>query len=195
MKYCIYVFLILTLSCKGQKKVFENQLKKCVLGKINSKNVYKKDPSVEIDIYSILRQTEKSLKTKGYLKNYKSKKEYFELVDKITNGNVVLLKKLNNDISEVRENNNYNGVYIGNIVLQSCPHFIGEKTKDSTLSIKKQIKTLDKLYAFDPYDPDNIKEVIASVSDEDFKNVIYRVPVYVIISEYISYKLRKSGVK
>lgn len=193
MKYYIYVFLIFTLSCNGQKKTLESQLKECVQGNINSKNIYKIDSSVEIDIYSIMTQTEKRLKTEGYLKNYKSKKEYLELVDKITNGNVNLLKNLYSDISKIREDNNYNGEYIGNIVLQSCPHFIGEKSKDSTLSIKKQIEALDKLYAFDPYDQDYIKEVITSVSDKDFKNVIYRVPIYIILSDYIEHKLKKLG--
>lgn len=196
MKHSYFViFLLFIFSCNNNKKIAQNNLTKCIENSIKDNDLFKIDTSKEVDIYKVVLETEKYFISNGYLKNNYSKKEYIKLVENIFNSNEMELINLQSEINKIKEKNNYNGAYIGNIVLQNCPHFASNKEKNSTHSIKKQVEALDRLYAFDPYNLNYIKDVINSVSNHDYKNVIYRLFVYTILSEYIEYRLSEKETR
>lgn len=186
MRYQIVISVIIFItSCSIQENIYEKKIKECINMKFND-NTYKLDNTLELDYYQIIDAMENYFLSKGLLKGL-TKQDYLNLISNIFELNTIKQKELYLNLMEVANNNNYNGLYFSTEVLQNCPHFILNMKGQKSTSMERQFKKLDKLFAFDPYSQENIKQLVLVVDEEYFKRLTYKTPIITILYDYLGY--------
>ena len=181
-------FILCSLSCKSQENKLENKLRECVNSRVNNEIYKKRKSSEKIDYYLIINDLETHFINENIFREI-SKKEFLIGINKIINGKIDK-QKLNDEVLRIIDGYNFNGAYFSSTLLQYCPHQILNNKEDMTKSFISQLDAIDKLYAFDPYNQEYINELVNTVDEKDFKNIIYRAPIIVILHDFIQHKIQ-----
>lgn len=194
----IFIILILisplfSISCKSQEKLLEIKLQKCIDTRINNGYYKIKESSISINFYKIISDIERYFISKNIFKNI-SKEEYLKAINKIIkNNDIAFCEEMYNDILDIMNRGNYNGLYFSSDALQNCPHYVISTENEITTSLANQFDTMDKLFAFGTYEQDYINELVTKISDQDFKRIVYRAPIIITLYEFIQSKQQKGG--
>jgi len=181
-------FMLCSLSCKSQKNTLENRLRECVNSRANNEFYKKGISSKEIDYYLIINDLEAYFIKENIFRKI-SKKEFLIGIDKIIKGEIDN-QKLNDDILKIIDRYNFSVAHFSSTLLQYCPHQIFNNKEEMSKSFIDQLDAIDKLYAFDPYNQEYINELVNTVSEKDFKNIIYRAPIIAILYDLVMFHNR-----
>ena len=114
-----------------------------------------------------------------------SKESYIKIIDKILNENKANKKELHKELLLIACKNNYTGLFSTIDMFDYCPYNIKSTEKNIPVSMKKQFKAMEKLFAFDPYNQNYMNELVNSVTEKDFKKLTYRVPIITMLFQYL----------
>ena len=173
----ILVFLL--FSCNAQEKLVENKLKKCVNKSVNHNLKYSLGKG-DFDFYIFMKEIENHLIEKRLLKNV-SQTSYLELFKRIKKERLFDTKK---EIIKLSDSIGLaiNMFFINNAVFNECPYDV---TKDlpnkKEHQIYKEGLKMSKLLNTGYEDLNNIKDVVLSIDEKHFNNIIYRVPIIYLV--------------
>lgn len=195
------LMLLINSTCFSQKVKKEDEieisksgvveLKKCVNSKID-KDQYKVKKGITVDLYVLTLKLEEYFIEKEVMTD-RSKSSYYKLVNHISNSDINSSNRIQKDMIQIMNDFNYNGRYFVTEIIQSCPHYVLTLELNLSKTMKGQFDSMDKLFAFDPYEQEYLEEIVSIVPEGDFENVIYRAPVLLLLYDLIIFNINESN--
>ena len=165
-------------SCKSNEVVIEDKITKCV-NEVTNFSEYNK--SGQGDFYTMIKEIEKVIFLQNKLQNF-NKEDYIKKIVELLINKEKTGEKLYKETNKIFDKYGYIPSVNNFKVFNQCPFFVLVTEKNemkSSLFFQSQL--LNEIEANGYKDTELIKELITSTTDEDFKKIVYRAPVVLVL--------------
>lgn len=170
----IIILIFSFYSCKTSEQIIEQKIAQCVN---ETTNFSKYNKSGQGDFYTMMEDVEKLL-----LVQKESKEDYNKTVEDLLVNKDEIGKELFDKINKVFDKYGYIPQENNHKIFTQCPFFVLVTEKNEMKSsLYFQSQLLNGIQASGYEDIGLIKELISSTSDDDFKKIIYRTPIILVI--------------